>query len=545
MAQDQLITAADFNTQPMPPQAQSGARVAANAAPQLITDDDFQKPESLGSKIESFLKGAAVEPFQDMADMLNPALNASGDLLMRLGLTSQNEAPQIHLQKSLGIARTPSEQAGEKAVDLGSLAVPAFDLARLGYGASVRGINKGSQKLLDYLDKPAKLANEAKKMTDNTAQELRQSVIPTQFRNHLNSVTEGVGNVPEYFATSHDAYKNIANQLYNAKNAHDLRVPNFLGYGEGAQDAAALLNKNRKVPLSNFQIERIKKSNPELIQSLQKQEQDKKNSLESWLSKDENDLAAKHAKKEYKLAAKQPNIANLHELQKELGTAASASDSYPERKALWDLSQKVKNEGVINPLNEMDVQYGTKTALPYKQADQWWKQNVLPFRATKFLEEMANGKHSDAPISQVVSEIKKGKSNLQKFSVDPETGRKLGQIPDGHILNIKLPELEQLAQYQSSNPLKNLVAGRTKGDLPSLQSLYEKEYQNGSLSDNHPLMFHKPGIDSGVNTLDLANQAAENSKRSITKALLKNAIEHKMKASLGALGGTYLLHHLF
>lgn len=355
------------------------------------------------------------------------------------------------------------------------------------------------------------------KTSDDLASDIRKN-IPIDFKNDINFHTNNIGSVPENIALHHDAADELATMMYSSPintygdaTASVLRPKVIPGrYEFGIPLKAVDQHGNPINPLDNWdqytpaqkQI-LIANGNVRYIPESQTPPEDQ---MKEWLGNDDFLLAKKYGGNQFKSAISTGNISDLHDLGVKIGQAGASATHTGDSLSLFDLANRIKQEGVHSSLQEMDSINGTQVAPQYKAADNFFKTQVLPYRANPTLYSIATGNYPDASSSTALDAIQKGTRQVRNWGRDPETNRHLPVITGDHFLSQYIPSLKHLSQYEANQGLSNLSNGTSTASLEKLKSLLDDSVENQQLEIGHPIESYRNMINKA---LDLKQQATQ------------------------------------
>lgn len=387
--------------------------------------------------------GAAQAVYSTGKSLLNPALSASNDLYDKISgwlgnkkTTKASQIPDVNISQSLGLPQNKYSDAGQLIGTLmGGMGKEAAKNLELG------GINK----------------------IDNTIGE-KPSIFLDQ-----NLSKPGYHN--DFVHKQYKIRKDISDSNYNnAINKNKNSIPDEFSIKENVLDTDKPLDLGEKGYFSSTDLKLLKEKDPGYFEKLQKEYGDNPNSFNNKLDSSDQNLLNRYTKKLFKKANQNPTIRNLHDLAQKAGEASGRADTFQDRESLSNLEREIKEKYIIPHLKKMDKINGTNTAIPYQNADAYFKKELAPFRATKKLDSISLGYHNlnknlSSPASKIdlLKEIDKGRTTRSKYNFDMY-GNPHPIIPDDHFLTQFQPTLENLISKDARKAwLKKVASDIAKG----------------------------------------------------------------------------------
>ncbi len=501
----------------------------------------------LATNIPSRIPSGMATPF-GIGALFNPKENLS------LG-----DKKYIPTRKSLGVRNTPGANASYETTKWGPLALSGADLisslaekspeiAELASSHIPRLPAPGTLSVpqdkipvnfespLDHLHIERGSVPGLKEASNNAAQAnldtehlgsvVRNGVSP-YYQKDLMKRTNGYG-VAGQISKDYLDRENYVENLYNSRQIHGNKVPSFL------RSSSASVSKNAQT-ITPAELAAIRSKDPVLHDVLSKKfgiQGPNENPVSKWLTPDEYKLAKTNAPKELGKLEENPTINNLHTFGKRVRRVGGTKQDFHERESLFDLGDKAIN-GVKSGLQEMDSLHGTQTAAPYGGADQYFKKNVAPYRATPKLYSIATGNFPNAEPEDALKEIQKGQRSPSKYNFDIN-GMPNAKIPVEHKLSSMVPNLDHLSQFKSNRVLKNLTEGRSTLPTHKISGAIDNAVENGEISENHPLntIFNSPMKES-LSRQNAANNALSQAQKEHSDVVGKTVSE--VKAQKNAL----------
>ncbi len=270
--------------------------------------------------------------------------------------------------------------------------------------------------------------------------------------------------------------------MYNSKNVYDDAIPN--GFNQNNVTITKPLKiKSGQYAGSNFSVDdlnNLKKYAPQHFQEILpyiSKNEGISTPLENYFGKDFDDLNNITGVKKYIADADSNfNVGGIHYLSKDFNRLASGQSDPYNRNLLFKYSQKLKDDLIIPTLKREDAINNTKVAPEYQQADDYWKNTVLPFSANSKIESISNNAHNSASDPEILSAINSGQQAVNDYQRDKITNDKLPMIPQNHYLSQLVPTLQKSISGQN---LKNWGKKTALGSgTLGLGALINSHYKN-------------------------------------------------------------------
>ncbi len=448
------------------------------------------------------------------------------------------------------ISNSPSNNLLMRA---GMALQPAKGLAELG-GATIGGVsnwlNKSPslQKITDlpptggappsavttpispeYIKSITQVGSAGKEL-NKTASQL-QKTIPAIYQQDMNDVTGGIGNIGDYLTINRKLANDQSAQMMNAYKQYGTEIPNHLqsqiipeslspgtpikGLGfPSLQDIIS--NWNNLTPLKqqqNLDLGTVVKT-PASSTSAAQQVQD-------WLGDDFN-TAKSAAPTAFKQVIANPSIENNYNLARSIRESAAAASKNGTGIPLYQLADKILDEGVMQPLQNLDDFNGTNTAATVQAGRQLFKTNEIPYRSNTDLDNISSLDLTDPnrPLiepSLALKSILKAKLN--------------GDIPSDHILSSLIPDLQNLSAYKATTPLTNITEGRGNLNSDQLTKQLESAVTNNLVSPDHTFGQAQKVMQSAHALKYPIDQNADDQQALADAAADKNAMINKSNIS--------------
>ena len=356
----------------------------------------------------------------------------------------------------------------------------------------------------------------------NKISEASQSLIPKIYKQQVNASTAGMGNISDYLTANRALATEQSANMMNAYQQYGDEIPTHLQ----PQESVASLSPG--IPLKGVGFpspqniidnwdnltptqQQLYKINGTVIENPASQTTNLQQ-IQNWLG-DDFDAVKSAGGEAFKKVVANPSIGNNYNLARMVGESATAASKNGTATNLYGLQSKILNEGVLNPLQQLDDINGTNTSSTVQQGRQLFKTNVVPYRANSTLDSISSGNFQDAEPSEVVNAIVKGQRS--------------GDIPQDHFLSTSLPDFQNLAKYKSTPALTQITEGRGNLNPDQLTNALNSASDKGLISDSHPFSQIQKTMNKVNSSKNIADQNLLDQEALQNSQAQKNSLTNK------------------
>lgn len=493
-----------------PDQQASNQNAGSNSGWQIVNPDPSLL-DKIGQFAESIPTGI-VQGYENLIPKTGTAPISAGGMPVDISAFSSQAKPATissdpNLAGTMGIPNTLANQIGGYIGEYGQLGKAGFDIGKLG----LKGIGNTLTKIPGMFESSriSKAISKLEPLPEEPSSPKSFHEFPVtheslQAASKLNAARTALNSAVGEKGVHGAIAKDYLNKLNNARNMyqpafdiHGDKLPDFLKKPEKSGNyemGDKFIEGTESYATPKSQLSIFNRASPQdkltLIKGGYIKESGQKDPISSWLNPDEERLGSSYASTQYKNFAKNPSIKNIYDLKENIDRRAASLPASSEKFGLQELSKKLNNDGIINPLKELDTKYGTNTAQPYLGADKYFRENVGPYRANKAIYNVATGVDKTLPLDKLSGAIDKAQRTPSKYRFDQNTGLPLSQIPENHELStVFKPHIDNLysdfndaqnnynSAQESNNLLKKYYSDQDKLNMQDYQTKM-KNYQN-------------------------------------------------------------------